>query len=215
MRRLHHMADRISAAFIAGRAQAPVRSDLNDLAVLAGLADQNPRALFRSVAAPHIGFAQIPNSPTTGRFAFDTPVSSGHVHNDRVHGERWLAGAAPSQSAVIMLHGGFAPSWSAERIMARPFLARGLDVFVLALPWHMERAPVESAYSGQYLLSGDVPRLIHGFSQGAHDTAALAFALEKKKQAIFSQPCQIPFFCRIYRFQTNKSTIYFTLFLRK
>ena len=108
---------------------------------------------------------------------FLSAAPSGHARNDGVHGERWRAKDQAARAAVIMFHGGFAPSFAAETLIAPPFLKAGIDVFVLALPWHMQRAPIEAAYSGQYLLSGDAPRLVRGFAQGAQDAAALAFAL--------------------------------------
>ncbi len=115
----------------------------------------------------------------TDRFTFPSAVSSGDPSNDMVHGIRWRAVSRPGEAAVIMLHGGFAAGFTAEKLFATPFLAAGVDVIVLALPWHMERAPSASAYSGQYLLSGDVPRLVRGFAQGAQDAATLAAALRE------------------------------------
>ncbi|HJK96804.1 MAG TPA: hypothetical protein RMF84_06260 [Polyangiaceae bacterium LLY-WYZ-14_1] len=84
---------------------------------------------------------------------------------------------------VIMFHGGFAPSFAAERLVARPFLTAGIDVVALCLPYHMNRAPEDSSYSGQYLLSGDVPRLVRGFAQAPQDAVALTLGLRNEGYA--------------------------------
>ncbi len=181
MRAIHHAADRLNGWLVARRQQAPIASDLADLEELSTLAERDPRALLRPVESAAIAFDPEEGARSkVETFAFSSPAPFGDSANDRVHGERWLAADRPSKSAIVMLHGGFAPSWLAERLMAHPFLAKRIDVFVIALPWHMDRAPSSSGYSGQYLLSGDVPRLVRGFSQGAHDAAALVLALRQQ-----------------------------------
>ena len=181
MKALHHAADRLNGWLVARRRQAPIVSNRADLDELAALAERDPRALLRPVEPVAVEFDSADGARgKVETFAFPSPVPSGESANDRVHGERWLAADRRSKSAIVMLHGGFAPSWFAERLMAGPFLAKGIDVFVIALPWHMDRAPSASGYSGQYLLSGDVPRLVRGFSQGAHDAAALVLSLRQQ-----------------------------------
>ncbi|RVT81656.1 alpha/beta fold hydrolase [Rhodobacteraceae bacterium CCMM004] len=177
MKALHHGLDRLNGWLVARRPQAPVastRADLDDLA---------RRAPGELHGAPHRAspiFTPADGARTgTDRFVFRSAAPSGDPNNDRVHGIRWRAGEDRSDTAVIMLHGGFATGFTAERLFAPPFLAAGIDVIALALPWHMERAASASAYSGQYLLSGDIPRLVRGFAQAAQDAAALADALRE------------------------------------
>lgn len=122
------------------------------------------------------------------RFSFESPAPSGDPANDLVHGMRWRAGAKPSKAAVIMLHGGFAPFFAAEKLIAPPFLKAGIDVLAPALPWHMERAPAQAAYSGQYLFSSDVPRLVRDFAQGAQDAAVLAGAPRETLNSLGTEP---------------------------
>lgn len=175
MKMLHQGLDRLNGWLVAQRPQAPVTSSAGDLAALAAL---DPGALHTPPGAARVSFEDgAPGLRGGDRLVFESPVRSGDPANDRVHGVRWRAGPSPSNAAVIMLHGGFAPVFAAEKLIAPPFLKAGIDVLAFALPWHMERAPAQAAYSGQYLFSGDVPRLVRGFAQGAQDAAALALAL--------------------------------------
>lgn len=177
MRAFHHALDRLNGWLVARRRQAQVAATIDDLRQLAALA---PGALH---VPPEPAGLTIEDGATGlhggDRLYFESPAPSGDPANDLVHGRRWRASSALSDAAVILLHGGFAPSFAAEKLIARPFLKAGVDVFALALPWHMERAPAEAAYSGQFLLSGDVPRLVRGFAQGAQDAAALALSLRR------------------------------------
>ncbi|WP_127596031.1 hypothetical protein [Nitratireductor alexandrii] len=102
------------------------------------------------------------------RFSFESPAPSGDPANDLVHGMRWRAGAKPSKAAVIMLHGGFAPFFAAEKLIAPPFLKAGIDVLALALPLHMERARAGGARSvgvGGVSLGGLVTQQIAGHAE--------------------------------------------------
>ncbi len=54
-----------------------------------------------------------------------------------VRGVRWRAGATPSNAAVTMLHGGFAPFFAAEKLIAPPFVRAG--TMYRPLPCHGPR----------------------------------------------------------------------------
>lgn len=177
MKSLHQSLDRLNGWIIARRPQARVDSTPADLDALAAL---DPGDLHAPVVPVEIHFkSENERQPHTDRFVFVSPAPSGDPSNDRVHGVRWRSGTVRAKTAVIMLHGGFASAFTAEKLIAPPFVARGMDVIAPALPWHMARAPTNSAYSGQYLLSGDIPRLVRGFAQGAQDAAALAMGLRE------------------------------------
>ncbi len=117
---------------------------------------------------------------TRTQFQFPSPLSTADC-NETVVGQRWTRpGAGDSKTAVVMLHGAWASGFWAERVLAGPLLDAGADVFVMAHPYHMERAPPESDYSGQQLFSGDVPRAIEGVIQSTADARALVGALREQ-----------------------------------
>ncbi|MFC7046519.1 hypothetical protein ACFQH6_14905 [Halobacteriaceae archaeon GCM10025711] len=111
-------------------------------------------------------------------FAFPSPVQTAHPENDEVRGVRWHGdGHESASTAIIMNHGAFAPDFTAERLLSVPLLRRDVHVFGMAAPYHMGRAPADSEYSGQYLLSGDVPRFVDGMIQAVADVRALVATL--------------------------------------
>jgi hypothetical protein len=111
---------------------------------------------------------------------FPSPVQSDSPENDRVRGVRWHGdGNDSAPAALVTSHGAFAPSFAAERLLSVPLLRREVHCFALAHPYHMERAPAASEYSGQYLLSGDVPRFLDGVVQSVAEIRALVAALRE------------------------------------
>ncbi|WP_181686814.1 alpha/beta fold hydrolase [Halorhabdus salina] len=145
--------------------------------------EQSPRNVHPEAVEP----APVSFGPSTGRFRttrtqfrFPSPVTTAEC-NETVVGQRWRrAGDGDSKTAVVMLHGAWASGFWAERVLSGPLLDAGADVFVIAQPYHMERAPPESDYSGQQLFSGDIPRTIEGVIQATADTRALIGALHEQ-----------------------------------
>lgn len=111
-------------------------------------------------------------------FQFLSPAETGYASNDIVRGLRWHAADSPeSENAVIMLHGAYADTHGTEKKLGRPTMNAGNHVYFLSLPYHMKRQPPGSAFSGQYLLSPDVPRLVAGILQGVADVGTLVASL--------------------------------------
>ncbi len=168
---LHGAVDRINGWIISLRDQAPVSWHPCDLMEFESA---EPWGIHTPPAPAALN---VEADVWDDRITFHSPAPSGDARNDMVHAVRWRCGPRPSTCAALMLHGGFATSFAAEKLIAKPFLNAGVDVVALCLPYHMQRSPEEAAYSGQYLLSGDIPRLVRGFAQAAQDAAALTFSL--------------------------------------
>jgi alpha-beta hydrolase superfamily lysophospholipase len=186
---MHLKADKLEGWLRARKAQAPVDSAPEDIA---RFLDVSPRSLH-----PAVGSARILFSPgrtvkkplfkgranrvvrVESRFSYASPVQSPYPENNMVHGLKWHGrGEDSARTALVMVHGAFAPALIAERVLSMPLMERGVHVFALAVPYHMSRAPAESKYSGQYLLSGDIPRLIDGLIQAAADVRVLVRSLK-------------------------------------
>lgn len=176
---IHRSIDRAAGRLIARFPGASIESTVGDLDPFV---DRTPRECHPAVEPATLSFDSSGNGirTTRTRFSFESPVTTSKC-NDRVPGQRWTR-TCPRESgeAVIMLHGGFAPGFAAERLLAGPLLADSVDVFVIALPYHGSRSPERARYSGQYLFSGDVPRLIEGVIQGVADVRALVGALRER-----------------------------------
>lgn len=114
----------------------------------------------------------------TRTLQFLSPVETGHAANDIVRGVKWHAiNGADGEDALVMLHSAYADSFGTERKLAREAVSDGAHVYCLTLPYHMRRQPAGSRFSGQYLLSPDVPRLALGVIQAVAETAALIATL--------------------------------------
>lgn len=174
--------------------QAPVSSAPDDLE---RLLDIEPSSVHPNVEPASLSFGPSsterplwsrlpPSSPprVTQPFTFRSPVESPITANNEVPGVRWHGpGREDAETAIVLLHGAFAPSFAAEKILSVPLLRRDVHVLPMAAPYHMERAPSNSEYWGQYLLSGDVPRFIDGMVQAVADTRSLIAGLREQGYA--------------------------------
>jgi dienelactone hydrolase len=159
-----------------GLTQATVRSTPSDLRPLMRA---DPRSLHPPVVAARLRWkVTITKGGPEERFRYPSPVHSGEARNDLITGRRWRQPSArQSGTAVVMLHTAFAPNHQPAWLYSRSALEAQAHVFVLPLPYHMGRQPSDSLHSGQYLFSGDVPRMVRGFVQATADIRALVLAL--------------------------------------
>ncbi|WP_458188149.1 alpha/beta hydrolase [Haladaptatus sp. NG-WS-4] len=188
---IHAIADSLEGWVRSRQEQAPVESTSRDLERFVQV---EPREVHPAVEPTELSFGLTERSPSVWScllpsgvprierpFEFDSPVRSPHDANDTVRGVRWHGGGRESASAAaIMLHGAFAPDFTAERLISTPLLRREIHLFTLPEPYHMGRAPSESKYSGQYLLSGDVPRFVEGMIQAVADVRTLVATLREE-----------------------------------
>ncbi len=187
---VHEALDGLEGWVRSRQAQAPVSSSVSDIDRFTDCEPRDPH--------PDVDAADLSFGPSTGSRAlwsslpparparvetplrFPSPVESPHPDNDTVRGVRWRGeGRDADASAVVMLHGAYAESFTAERLLSGPLFGRDVSVFALEAPYHMTRAPAVSDYSGQYLLSGDVPRFVDGLIQAVADVRALVASLRE------------------------------------
>jgi hypothetical protein len=159
-----------------GLTQAPVRSTPEDLRPFI---DADPRSLHRPVVAARLRWkVTMENGSLLERFRYPSPWVSDDPRNDLITGRRWrLPSARLSGTALVVLHTAFAPNHQPAWLYSRSALERGAHVFVIPLPYHMGRQPRGSLHSGQFLFSGDVPRMVRAFLQATADARALVLAL--------------------------------------
>ncbi len=183
-RNFHILLDDIEGWIRSRIAQAEVISTPADLE---RYSKSIPREAHPAVKAAEPVFGPTKSEQTLGRalrrhrskrwsqrFAFPSPMSSPYAENNICSGVLWHGdGNREASTAVVMMHGAFAPSFTAEKVISVPLLDKNVHMFTLTAPYHMERAPKHSKYSGQYLLSGDIPRLIAALIQSAAEVRAL------------------------------------------
>lgn len=182
MRRVHQLMDEIEGRIRSRLPQAPVLSTQDDINALATI---DSASLIGAPAPARLNFATASAEDGRRAFHFASPLPSGSATNDVASGlclgpsssaDRVVGSAG---TALVVLHRAFAPSFAAEKFLCKNLVKQGVAVYASALPYHMDRAPAESKYSGQYLLSGDIPRLVRGVLQGAADVTALVAALRE------------------------------------
>ncbi len=76
---------------------------------------------------------------------------------------------------IINLHGWTNKSFQdAERSQkGDAFADAGIDIITWAQPYHMQRTPGECLFSGEYYLSGDIPRTAEAVAQNVYDLRSL------------------------------------------
>lgn len=105
-----------------------------------------------------------------------------YAENLTVHA-RWFRHPEPRPVAICIHGWGGGAYWLEERAFVVPYLVRlGLDVVLVQLPFHGERAPRQSPKgpqrSGALFPSAHVVRTNEAFGQAIHDLRALALHLE-------------------------------------
>lgn len=123
-----------------------------------------------------------------GRFLFDSAIRTAYPENNRVGGLFWEPDSKESggrlRTCAVVLHG-----WRmnrpdrVEKLVVRGLLERGVGVYAPYLPYHFSRAPAESAYGGEYMISADLPRTVEAVAQAVADVRALVRWLRRCRGA--------------------------------
>ena len=84
---------------------------------------------------------------------------------------------------IIFVHG-----WRADnlnrlgKVFLESFIERGYNIYNYVLPFHMERSPDTSLYSGEYFVSSDVSRTLKSEQQAVSDIRALINHIKTKQK---------------------------------
>lgn len=85
-----------------------------------------------------------------------------------------------SKGDVIFIHGLFEDNIQIYQYFINMLNQQGLNVYLMVLPFHYERTPAESAFSGEYFWSADVHRSALAFKQAVYDLCQLYHYVKKK-----------------------------------
>lgn len=116
-------------------------------------------------------------------FTFPSAYHSPHPVNNTVLGLSDRRPEHESRGALILVHGYMMSSFAPLLLFAEPLARQGIDIYFLALPYHMRRAPL-GTWSGQYGLSSNVVRTVNSFRQGVMDVRSLISWIQRER----SQP---------------------------
>jgi hypothetical protein len=117
---------------------------------------------------------------TRARFRFASSYTSPHPANNIVHGVADLRPAGQARAALVFVHGHKMSTFLPLELFARRIIRGDFDVYYLALPYHMARAP-RGTWSGQHSLNADVETTALAFMQGVRDLRALLNWIEQER----------------------------------
>jgi pimeloyl-ACP methyl ester carboxylesterase len=106
-------------------------------------------------------------------FQFDSPILSPWKENNTVYGRYFKTTRRTDAPTVIMLHGWLAANYIWYSSLCRKMARLGIDSFIVQLPYHIQRRPAVSLYSGEYAVSGDITRSIEMVRQAVADVRRL------------------------------------------
>ncbi|HDR4587791.1 TPA: alpha/beta hydrolase [Bacillus cytotoxicus] len=123
----------------------------------------------------HIGYK-------TGLFTYKSHLQSDYVKNDTVTGEAYVTknDAAPN---IIFVHG-----WRMEsnervkNIFHDRILELGWNMYYFTLPFHFDREPEDSLYSGEFMISADIQRTVYSTQQAVVDLRTLINWIKENKK---------------------------------
>lgn len=134
------------------------------------------RENFYNTYAANPQFNIKPNEDRTyssGDFNFRSSISLGDKNNDMVSGEVYL-NSNENAPNIIFVHGWRMDSNDRiKNIFHKDMLNLGWNMYYFTLPYHFEREPKESTYSGEFMISANIERTVAASRQAVADLRAL------------------------------------------
>jgi len=88
--------------------------------------------------------------------------------------------AKQSHGDIVFIHGLYEDNMQIYNFFISLLNEQGLNVYLMVLPYHYERTPDESAFSGEYFWSANVHRSALAFKQAVYDLCQLYQFVKKK-----------------------------------
>lgn len=101
--------------------------------------------------------------------SFESVIKTGYAENDVVTIKKFPTPDAAGD--VIFVHGLYEENREIYKFFISQLNLQKLNVYVLTLPYHYERQPKSSTFSGEYYFSGDAYRNTVAFKQAVIDVA--------------------------------------------
>jgi hypothetical protein len=118
---------------------------------------------------------------SSGNFNFRSSISLGDKNNDMVSGEVYL-NSNENAPNVIFVHGWRMDSNARKKnIFHKDMLNLGWNMYYFTLPYHFEREPEESTYSGEFMISANIERTVAASRQAVADLRAFIQWIKSNK----------------------------------
>lgn len=117
-----------------------------------------------------------------GKFEYKSSIQSGISCNDIVTGEAFLHQNDASPN-IIFVHGWRMDSNErVKKIFHDQIMNLKWNMYYFTLPYHFERKPECSLYSGEYMISANIERTVQSSQQAVADLRGLIQWIKKNKQ---------------------------------
>ncbi|MDC7724329.1 alpha/beta hydrolase family protein [Priestia megaterium] len=136
-----------------------------------------------SLADIYLNITSKENGYSIGEFGFESLRPSGDHPNDYVRGESFLneVGNKPN---VIFVHGWRMKGFDRVKKIFHDSIMNNLgwNMYYYTLPYHLERQPEASLYSGEFMVSANINRTVESTRQAIVDLRALIQWMKNNKQ---------------------------------
>ncbi|UOO43890.1 alpha/beta hydrolase family protein (plasmid) [Priestia megaterium] len=136
-----------------------------------------------SLADINLNITSKENGYSIGEFGFESLIPSGDHPNDYVRGESFLneVGNKPN---VIFVHGWRMKGFDRVKKIFHDSIMNNLgwNMYYYTLPYHLERQPEASLYSGEFMVSANINRTVESTRQAIVDLRALIQWMKNNKQ---------------------------------
>jgi|GEM_PF-422265 len=132
-------------------------------------------SFYNTPTIPNIKFQQQlkGDNYNIGKFLFQSEIDNG-LSNKYSTGLFYENKNLSQQASVIIVHGWRMDELSGvKNIYIKPFSYLGLNMYYFTLPYHLEREPEESLYSGELMITSDVNKSLRSIRQAITDIRAL------------------------------------------
>jgi esterase/lipase len=101
--------------------------------------------------------------------SFRSAIQTRYEENNLVKGRCFCA--EESVGDIVFVHGLYEDNMDIYKFFISMLNEHGMNVHLMMLPYHYERTPMESVFSGEYFWSADVYRSTLAFKQAVYDLA--------------------------------------------
>jgi len=123
---------------------------------------------FKDISLQPENIIETQNEKYT-EISFQSPIQTRYVENNLVKGRCFCA--KESVGEIVFVHGLYEDNMDIYKFFISMLNEQGMNVHLMVLPFHYERTPKESAFSGEYFWSADVYRSALAFKQAVYDLA--------------------------------------------
>ncbi|QNU66865.1 alpha/beta hydrolase [Ruminiclostridium herbifermentans] len=115
------------------------------------------------------------------KLIFKSPICTAYSENDYV--SVIVYDTTDAIGNVVFVHGLYEDNLSIYQFLITMLNKMGLNVYVMMLPYHYDRLPEQSAFSGEYFWSADVARSQWAIKQAVYDLYA-TYNIVKDKSSL-------------------------------